>query len=51
MWGQGWGEIGPRALGFRSILMDPCVENAKQVINDRIKKRIWFRPYGASVPT
>tara|TARA_E500000318_G_scaffold24621_1_gene24775 strand:- start:254 stop:1714 length:1461 start_codon:yes stop_codon:yes gene_type:complete len=51
MWGQGWGEIGPRALGFRSILMDPCVENAKQVINDKIKKRIWFRPYGASVPT
>ena len=51
MWGQGWGEIGPRALGFRSILMDPCVENAKQIINDRIKKRIWFRPYGASVPT
>lgn len=51
MWSQGWGEVGPRALGFRSILMDPCVENAKQVINDKIKKRIWFRPYGASVPT
>lgn len=50
MWGQGWGEIGPRALGFRSILMDPCVPDAKQKINDRIKKRIWFRPYGASVP-
>lgn len=50
MWGQGWGEIGPRALGYRSILMNPCVENAKEIINDRIKKRIWFRPYGASVP-
>ena len=23
MWGQGWGEIGPRALGYRSILVDP----------------------------
>ena len=50
MWGQGWGEIGPRALGYRSILMNPCVENAKEIINDRIKKRVWFRPYGASVP-
>ena len=49
MWGQGWGEIGPRALGHRSILMDPCVPNAKEIINDKIKKRIWFRPYGASV--
>ena len=50
MWGQGWGEVGPRALGFRSILMNPCTLNAKQIINDKVKKRIWFRPYGASVP-
>lgn len=50
MWGQGWGEVGPRALGFRSILMNPCIPNAKEIINDKIKKRIWFRPYGASVP-
>lgn len=49
MWGQGWGEVGPRALGYRSILMNPCTPNAKQIINDKIKKRIWFRPYGASV--
>lgn len=51
MWGQGWGEVGPRALGFRSILMNPCVPNAKEIINDKVKKRVWFRPYGASVPT
>jgi len=51
MWGQGWGEVGPRALGFRSILMNPCVANAKEIINDKVKKRVWFRPYGASVPT
>jgi len=50
MWGQGWGEVGPRALGFRSILVDPCLENAKDIINQRVKKRAWFRPYGASVP-
>lgn len=39
MWGQGWGEVGPRALGFRSILMNPCVPNAKEIINDKIKKK------------
>jgi len=50
MWGQGWGELGPRALGYRSILFDPTVPNAKEILNDKIKKRIWFRPYGASVP-
>ena len=50
MWGQGWGELGPRALGFRSILMNPCAPNAKDIINEKIKKRVWFRPYGASVP-
>ena len=49
MWGQGWGEIGPRALGYRSILVDPCLKDAKDVINKKIKKRAWFRPYGASV--
>ena len=51
MWGQGWGEVGPRALGFRSILMNPCTPDAKKIINDKVKKRVWFRPYGASVPT
>lgn len=50
MWGQGWGELGPRALGFRSILMNPCAPKAKEIINQKIKKRVWFRPYGASVP-
>ena len=49
LWGQGWGEIGPRALGYRSILMNPCTKNGKEIINNKIKKRIWFRPYGASV--
>ena len=49
MWGQGWGELGPRALGYRSILADPCLENVKEIINQKVKKRAWFRPYGASV--
>jgi len=48
-WGQGHGEIGPRALGHRSILMNPAIKDAKDQINNKIKKREWYRPYGASV--
>ena len=48
-WYQGNGEIGPRALGNRSILMSPLVKNGKDIINKRVKNREWFRPFGASV--
>jgi carbamoyltransferase len=47
-WYQGNGEIGPRALGNRSILMDPRIENGKEKIN-MIKNRENYRPFGASV--
>jgi len=47
-WYQGHGEIGPRALGNRSILMDPRIPNGKEIIN-RIKNRENYRPFGASV--
>jgi carbamoyltransferase len=47
-WYQGHGEIGPRALGNRSILMDPRMSNGKEIIN-RIKNRENYRPFGASV--
>ena len=47
-WYQGHGEIGPRALGNRSILMDPRLKNGREVINV-IKKREQYRPFGASV--
>lgn len=47
-WYQGLSEAGPRALGKRSILMDPSVINGKDVIN-RVKNREWWRPFGASV--
>ena len=30
LWYNGHGEIGPRALGNRSILMDPTIKNGKQ---------------------
>jgi carbamoyltransferase len=48
-WYQGYGEIGPRALGNRSILMDPSVAEGKALINKKVKNRESFRPFGASV--
>jgi|TARA_A100001201_G_scaffold43566_1_gene44391 carbamoyltransferase len=48
-WYQGHGEIGPRALGHRSILMNPCHPDGKDWINERVKDREWYRPFGASV--
>jgi carbamoyltransferase len=47
-WYQGHGEIGPRALGNRSILMNPTINNGKLKINN-IKRREQYRPFGASV--
>jgi carbamoyltransferase len=47
LWYQGHGEVGPRALGNRSILMSP--EGDKNCLNEKVKKREWYRPYGASV--
>lgn len=48
-WYQGNGEIGPRALGNRSILMNPSIKGGKKIINSRVKHREWFRPFGASI--
>lgn len=47
-WFQGRGEIGPRALGHRSILVDPRLPDARERLN-RIKRREAYRPFGASV--
>jgi carbamoyltransferase len=47
-WYQGHGEIGPRALGNRSILMDPRIAQGKALINS-VKKREQYRPFGAAV--
>jgi carbamoyltransferase len=41
-------EIGPRALGHRSILFDPRNPDAKEIIN-RVKQREWFRPFAGSI--
>jgi len=47
-WFQGKAEVGPRALGHRSLLANPCfVENIERMNN--IKKREKFRPFAPSV--
>ncbi|MBH48590.1 MAG: hypothetical protein CME71_10520 [Halobacteriovorax sp.] len=48
-WFQGRSECGPRALGNRSILCLPGLEGKKQFLNDHVKFREGFRPYGCSV--
>ena len=45
---QGRAEAGPRALGNRSLLLDPRIKNGKDVMN-KVKQREWFRPFGASI--
>lgn len=42
---QGYSEIGPRALGNRSIICDPSFKNMKDVLNAKVKFREWFRPF------
>ena len=48
-WFQGRMEWGPRALGHRSILADPRRPEMKDLLNARIKRREWFRPFAPSV--
>ena len=48
-WFQGRMEFGPRALGNRSIVVDPRRADMKQTLNERIKKREPFRPFAPSI--
>jgi carbamoyltransferase len=48
-WFQGRMEFGPRALGNRSILVDPRRADMKEILNQRIKKREPFRPFAPSI--
>ena len=50
-WFQGRAEFGPRALGNRSILADPSRDDAKEILNAKIKKREQFRPFAPSILT
>lgn len=45
---QGKAEAGPRALGNRSLLLDPTLPEAKDLMNS-IKKREEFRPFACSI--
>ena len=44
----GRAEFGPRALGNRSILMDPRKEDSKAILN-KIKQRQAFRPFAPAI--
>lgn len=48
-WFQGRFEMGPRALGNRSILADPRNAAMRDIINAKIKHRETFRPFAPAV--
>jgi carbamoyltransferase len=48
-WHQGAVECGPRALGGRSILVDPRRPENKDIVNARVKFREPFRPFCPSM--
>ncbi|MDP6845841.1 MAG: carbamoyltransferase C-terminal domain-containing protein [Candidatus Nanoarchaeia archaeon] len=48
-WFQGAMEVGPRALGNRSILCDPRKKDAVALLNHKVKHREAFRPFCPSV--
>jgi carbamoyltransferase len=48
-WYQGRAEFGPRALGHRSIITDPRRNDAKEILNLKIKRRESFRPFAPSI--
>jgi len=48
-WFQGRMEYGPRALGNRSILGNPCSPDMQKKLNLKIKYREGFRPFAPAV--
>jgi carbamoyltransferase len=48
-WFDGGSELGPRALGQRSILCDPRRPDAKETLNRRVKMREPFRPFAPAI--
>lgn len=45
----GGSESGRRALGNRSIIADPRSNSMKDLINEKVKHRQWFRPFAPSI--
>jgi carbamoyltransferase len=48
-WFQGRMELGPRALGARSILALPNSVGIKDMLNLKLKKRVWYQPFCPSM--
>jgi carbamoyltransferase len=48
-WFQGRAEVGPRALGARSILADPSIPEMKDRVNLKVKNREPWRPFAPSM--
>lgn len=46
---HGRSEMGPRALGNRSIIMSPLLAENKDVLNSRVKFRESFRPFAPAI--
>lgn len=46
---HGRSEMGPRALGNRSILMSPQLAENKDVLNSQVKHREAFRPFAPAI--
>lgn len=49
MWAQGRMELGPRALGARSIVARADNITARDDLNLRLKRRVWFQPFCPSI--
>jgi len=45
MWFDGRMECGPRALGGRSILARPDSLEIKDLLNLKLKRRVWYQPF------
>lgn len=48
-WFKGASEIGPRALGARSILADPRNKGMKKILNEKVKFREFYRPFAPAI--
>lgn len=48
-WFDGAAEVGPRALGHRSIVADPRSPTVRDHLNSRVKFREHFRPFAPAV--
>lgn len=48
-WFQGRSEVGPRALGSRSILANPSIPEMKDKVNNQVKHREPWRPFAPSI--